>query len=713
MPLFVTKYSSPFRRPNPLPIEVLASEWVRGVEWLVFALMFCYLCLHTLPTAWKTLNTDFPNYYLTARIAREKESTSRIYEWVWLQRQKDYRGIDQRIVGLVPITPFSTLAVWPLASLLPLAAKHYWLIANLAMVAAIAVILRSLTRLSWRHIALVVVLSIPLNKNFLYGQYYVLLLFVLTLACWCYVRQKRLVAGLLIGLAFGLKLFPLLYLGYFLRKKDFKAFVGGVIGSFAAVIVSIAVFGIQANRVLFIQILPWAMRGEGMSPYDISSASVATLLHRLFIYEPQWNPSPPINAPWMFAILLPLVQTFLFAPALLLSKPDNRDPKRLHLEWSALLIGSLAISTLPAGYHFTLLILPVCLMWASAREKAGWVGTAVLLFLYAAIGYPGWKALGATSHLVLFSVPRLYVVVALCIFTYWLLGAVQRGAKQDRDTFLWTGVFVMMASLNIVIGLRHQHGLYTDYPWRLPITDNVFQANNPIAQNKTVLFSAMLHDGYRAAAQSEGGVHFDKSHSDQLALAATSSERWTEEVDSESMIVSSRPDREVIHQAESPVASPNGRWLAFLREEHGRNRIWLRALDRPGSTDKILTSVELDVAEMSFMPNGSIIFSAEPNEGRPRLFLVDQAGSVSSLGPNEIRYPAISPDGHWFAYSMLQEGNWHIWLRDLHSGQTSRLTNADCNNVEPTWQSDSKTLIYASDCGRALWFYALCRRPIS
>jgi tricorn protease-like protein len=223
----------------------------------------------------------------------------------------------------------------------------------------------------------------------------------------------------------------------------------------------------------------------------------------------------------------------------------------------------------------------------------------------------------------------------------------------------------------------------------------------------------MLPDGYHAATQSKDVVHFDKSHSDQLALAATTSERWTEEVESESTIVSSHSDREVIHQAEFPVASPDGRWLAFLREEHGRNRIWLRVLDQPGSTDRILTSAELNVAEMSFLPNGSLIFSAELNGGRPSLFLVDQAGSVSSLGPDEIRYPAVSPDGHWFAYSMLQGGNWHLWLRDLRSGQTSRLTQADCNNVEPTWQSDSNTLIYASDCGRALWFYALCRRPVS
>ena len=97
-------------------------------EWLIFALMAAYFGIHTLPAAWKTLNTDFSNYYLTARLAREDSSTSRIYEWVWLQRQKDHREIDQRIISLVPITPFSTLAVWPFAAMPPLSAKHCWLI---------------------------------------------------------------------------------------------------------------------------------------------------------------------------------------------------------------------------------------------------------------------------------------------------------------------------------------------------------------------------------------------------------------------------------------------------------------------------------------------------------------------------------------------------------------------------------------------------------
>lgn len=709
---FIDKLSSNTALKRMQRPVVSSAKWILVIEWVLITSMTMYFGIHVTPAAWKTLNTDFPNYYLTAILARERSSTPQVYDWVWLQRQKDHHDIDQRMVGLVAVTPFSALMVWPLALMHPLTAKHYWLIVNGVLLIAIAILIRSISRQPWRHILFIIFLSVPLSRNFLFGQYYVLLLFVITIACWCYLNQKKFLSGLFIGVGFGLKLFPLLYLGYFLRKKDPKAFVGGVIGSLAAVVASIIIFGWQTNRILINQVLPWALRGEGLNPYDVSSGSITTLFHRLFIYEPQLNPNPSIHVPWIFAIIFPIAQTLLFAPALLLVEPDSTNHRQLHLEWSAVLLASLAISTAPASYHFTLLILPVCLMLETVQERAGLAATAVLLLLYAAIGYPGWKAIGVASQLTLFSVPRLYLIILLCLFAYWLLALNRNVWGWRRDTWAWSVTFIFLTFLNIASGLRHQKGLYADYQWRVPIADSMLQADGPIMQNDSILFTAMLPIGYRNAIQRNDDVHFDTGDVDQLAVTATSAERWTEEVDRESTIVPSAPGRKPIHRAEFPVASPNGKWLAYLREDRGRGSLWVRALDESENTDKELTPVGLNVLEMSFLPNGSLIFSAESNGGPPRLFLVDQAGAVSSLDPEEARYPAISPDGRWLAYSKLQGGNWHLWLRDLHSGQTSRLTEADCNNVEPTWESDSKTLVYASDCGRALRFTALCRRRI-
>src|ERR1700723_2826080 len=141
----------------------MPRRWVRVAEWLLFALLAAHMGFRSLPKAWHTLDTDFPNYYLTARLTREHYDTSRIYEWIWVQRQKDHRDIDQRIVGMVPITPFSTLVVWPLTSMPVLSAKHCWLILNLGLLFATVAILGDLTHLPWRRVALIAALSVPLQ----------------------------------------------------------------------------------------------------------------------------------------------------------------------------------------------------------------------------------------------------------------------------------------------------------------------------------------------------------------------------------------------------------------------------------------------------------------------------------------------------------------------------------------------------------------------
>ena len=101
---------------------VTASQDHRIVIWIESVALFllvAYLFAHTMPRAWKRLNTDFPNYYMSARLAHEGFDTSREYEWIWLQRQKDHRSVDDNVIGLVPITPFSTLVMWPLTGLSP------------------------------------------------------------------------------------------------------------------------------------------------------------------------------------------------------------------------------------------------------------------------------------------------------------------------------------------------------------------------------------------------------------------------------------------------------------------------------------------------------------------------------------------------------------------------------------------------------------------
>jgi hypothetical protein len=702
---------------NSVPSEVgrvpESRQWLLRIgEWMLFALLATHICVRVLPRAWQTLNTDFPNYYLTARLAREHYDTSRVYEWIWLQRQKDHRDIDQRIVGMVPITPFSTLVVYPLTSIPALAAKHCWIILNLGLLFVTVSLLRALTQLPWRRIALVVALSFPLRVNFLYGQYYVLLLFLLTLSCWLYARQRRLLAGVLVGLATGLKIFPILYLLYFLRKRDLRAFAGGVIGSLSTAVGSIFTFGWELHRTYLVQVLPSVLRGEGLDPYNLKAASFSALLHRLFIYEAQLNQHPAVNAPWLFAVLHPLLQMAVLAPALLLAIPNETCPRRVRLEWAAILLASLAISTSPASYLFTLLILLACFVLESLQGEKAYLSFAILLALYVAAGLPGGANTGQDGWIVLLGVPRLYALILLCVFTYALLIRQQPRENLKLDRTVWAVALLTILAVSIASNLRHQQGLYADYEWRISAPKDIYMAAGPAVQEDEISFIAMQGDGYHSAVNRLGTVQFSTmSPDDYLALTAKSGERWVEQTGHESTIVSTLEGRSKIRQAESPVASFDGRWLAFLREEDGRMRLWVHALDQPNRADRPLTPPRLNVLEVTFLPKGDLIFAASWG-GRPGLFTTDQTGRIRSLGMDDARYPSVSPDGHWLAYSEQQGGNWNLWLRDLDNGQAHRFTHAPCNNIEPAWTSDSQTLVYASDCGRALWFTALCRRPI-
>lgn len=695
---------------------------LRIAEWVLLSLLLVEFGAHSLPNVWRTLNTDFPNYYLTARLAHEHFDTSRVYEWIWIERQKDHHEIDRRLVGMVPITAFSTLAVYPLTSLPPLEAKRVWTALNLGFLLAAIWLLVDLTGLPLRRIALLVALSHPLRVNLMFGQFYVLLLFLLTLACWLYARQRRFLSGMPIGVAAGLKVFPVIFLLYFLRKRDWRAFAGGVLGGALCALASIVTFGWQLHGVYLKQILPSVLRGEGLDPYNLIAASLSSLLHRLLIYEPQLNPHPALNAAWLFAVLHPLLQMAVVAPAILLAIPRGWGLRRIHVEWAAILLASLAISTSASAYLFTVLILPACLLLKSLPENPRHVWAAVLVILYVAVGNLSGTDVNSEGWRALLCVPRLYAAVLLCLFAYWLLKRQSAETLPRWDRMGWAAALGALLLFNIASNLRHQRGLYDDYRSRVEAPEKTFMDVHPAVQRDALLFIALRGDGYHSGIQADGVAHLsDTSSLDRLSLAADNDVEWVEEAGRNSVLktvaYSGEADNESIVDAESPVFSSDGKRLAYLREDRGRGQIWIHGRDGAGGNDIPITPSELNVLEMSFLASGSsgnagdLIFSAQ-SDGKPSLFTVDGAGHVKPLDTEEARYPAVSPDGRWLAYSAMASGSWNLRLRDLSSGQIQELTHAQCNATEPAWNADSKTLYYASDCGRTLWFSAICKRRV-
>jgi Glycosyltransferase family 87/WD40-like Beta Propeller Repeat len=686
------------------------------IEAVVLGLSVLYLAVHTLPRAWQTLNTDFPNYYLAARLSHEGYDTSRMYEWSWIEREKDHRAVDIRVIGLLPITPFSTLAVWPLAGFQPLTAKHIWVLLNLAFLVPMAWMLRGMTGLSYRRIALAFALSVPLQRNLLFGQFYILLLLLITAGCWSYLRGYRARAGALIAIAAACKVFPLILFAFFLQRRDWRALGAGVATGIAASAVSIAAYGWNAHRTWLLQILPWTLHGEGMPPY-VPTASISGILHILFLSEPQWNPHPWHNSPLAYALLLPLVQMLILAPAILLMRRTGSSPLRIMLEWSALITASLTVSTIPASYNFVLMAFPVCVLAAELLRQRSFKWVAALVIAYLSIGLPITIPHRMLGPALLLFVPRLPLMVAVLLGIYALLwSGVPRRADWTR--YAWAAAMIVSTVVSVYSTLRLEQGERQEFAYRLPLPSQGFLNADPEQAGDAVQYAAFGFDGYHLTTEGGKGGPRDPVRDagyDELSFTSGWGQRWVERTSSpQSRVVDvldlSQPS---IPDARDPVLAQDGRSLAFVRDDHGRGRLMLRSVSLSGTVSEVaLTPPSLNVYEASVLSRNVYAFSATEGGGLPQIDWTDGTHAATSIGVPDSRYPALSPDGRWMAYSRLQHGVWNLWVRDQRTGENRRIADVPCNEMQPSWESDGKTLLYTTDCGRSVWFTAVAQRRV-
>jgi hypothetical protein len=228
-------------------------------------------------------------------------------------------------------------------------------------------------------------------------------------------------------------------------------------------------------------------------------------------------------------------------------------------------------------------------------------------------------------------------------------------------------------------------------------------------------------NGYHLVTAEKNGVWIDPaidSPGDDLSFTTGFGNLRNEEtlveraVSPHSTIVDVRaPSHVLVTGAREPMLSTDGRSVAFVRGDHGRGRLAVQSAfesDAPG--ESALTPPSLNVYEASFLSKSEYAFSAVSQRRPPQIYLSDATHTNAPLALGESRYPALSPDGQWLAYSRLENGVWNLWLRNQKTGATRRIANLPCNQIQPAWERDSKTLLYSTDCGRSLWFTAISRR---
>jgi hypothetical protein len=686
--------------------------------------------------AWSHLDSDFPNYYLAARLYHQGYPADRYYDWIWFQRQKDHAGIDRPVVTFIPHTFLSALLLVPLSSLPPLQAKHAWLLVNLLCLGLTALLMKRCTSLPWRRIGLLIFLAfIPLRANFLLGQMHVLVLFLLAVAAWLSFEDWLFLSGVAIAAAAAVKIYPALFILFFLVKKQWRAAAGLVIGLAAAGLASLYAFGLDACRVFAREVLPRALGGETFDPYNIAWNSFTALLRRLLISEPELNPSPVAHLPALYAFLHPLIHAFLLVAFLWALYRETEDRSTRMLEWGSYLFLLLWLSSQPALYHFVALILTAALVtdYLVERKQAAIAGIFVGLYVLALGPYSRLYRISPTGWRSLLFFPRLFILTLLGILLLWIL--LRRSPESLRDGLHARSIRVAaLAFVALVVGLSisnllHLRGQFDNYQARVAMLPAAAMQAEPAVGAQDLFFTTLVPDpgsfAYRYKLERLSGSSVSSVAGDWFHPAPGGASVWAEIASTTSRIVrfptadfaaEASSLAVAAENAEQPVVSADGKILAFTREMTGRGSLWVQSIgEMPSRPDvpagRELAGPEYDVRDAAFFPDHRVLFSAKL-AGRFRLYIADPETGVireTNAPTCSARYPAISRDGSRVAFSCEHKGAWQVHILNLRTGEDVQLTHADCNSITPVWSRDEKDLIYATDCGRGLGLTALAR----
>ncbi len=710
-------------------------QWTERV--LMVALLLLFVVRGFIP-AWGHLDSDFADYYLAARLYREGSPVERVYEWTWFQRQKDHAGIEQPLVGFIPATLTSVLTILPVSSLPPLQANRCWLVISLGFLSLAVALFKSITSLTWQRVGVLTFLAVaPLRDNFRLGQVHMLMLLLLALGAWLYFRNWHFLSGMALAAAAAVKIYPALFLLFFLLKKQWRAAAGLACGMVGTALLSFRLFGAEACRTYFREILA-GFRGETIDPYATAWNSLSALLHRLFVFEPELNPTPVAHLPFLYAVLHPLLQALILVVFLWAMASKSTSLSRQKLEWGIYCFLLLLLSSDPLSSHFVVLILAAILVVESLtiRGQSGWAGVVVVPYALACVPYDrfyrgnphGWESL-------LFF-PRLFCMLLLAGLLLWILISSSEesiGSYIRSPSVGWaTLAFVVLTAGGVVVNLNHFAGQFDNYGTRVTTSVGSAIAMDPVVTADSILFGALVpqftsHDAYvihrlHAGAISSYGGEGDWFHP---AAAIDGTASWAEVASTgTSRIVRFDSSRELTHDgtmstealdAEEPIVSAQGKLLAYIREVRGRGSLWIRSLARAEgetrSAERELAGTQYDVRDAAFSPEEQLIFSSWQPE-RYRLYSVDpKSGTVAELVSVtcSARYPAFSPDGQWLVFSCKRGWVWQLVAMNRATRDQRQLTSGDCNSITPAWFPDSRSLIYATDCGRALGITALSK----
>lgn len=160
-----------------------------------------------------------------------------------------------------------------------------------------------------------------------------------------------------------------------------------------------------------------------------------------------------------------------------------------------------------------------------------------------------------------------------------------------------------------------------------------------------------------------------------------------------------------MYNAQSPVWSPDGRWLAFVSNREGEGQDKKRGKGK--SQIWILPTNGGEARQLTFMPHGANNPTWSPDG--TRVLFTALTGPLDEEDEDGKPLPKVRVidrtfyrlDGTGFIYERRQ----HLFLIDACGGEPRQLTDGDWDDKDAVWSPDGQRIAFTSNRQDDRWFY--------
>ncbi|NQS96857.1 MAG: DUF2029 domain-containing protein [candidate division Zixibacteria bacterium] len=368
---------------------------------------------------------DFLNYYVNGKLmmmgvnihddTEREEAVAKAHIFLRGEQTKRHHQPDY--------PPFWYLMMWLLTGFRWEIAFYIWVLINQVILIFTFYFLFKYFSIKLYSVESVLVLFIflnfyPLFYTLMEGQVNILLLFLVAWSLWLFKRRVDWAAGLLLGLAVGIKIVPAFLLFYFLWKRNWQVVIFGVIGFFATLIISAAGAGSEIVLSYFTQQLP--KYGAVPRP-EVFNQSINGFFSRLFTSTDSSNGW--IYSPFTAGILTKISSVIVLIMTLIFTwGKSGRCSMNWNLGLGIFIVTMLMISSWTMEHLLIFLYIPYLIVLLGYFRNEGIAFKTALifavLFIILAFNLPYTSARLNSGILILVKSLKFYPLIIIWLLLY-------------------------------------------------------------------------------------------------------------------------------------------------------------------------------------------------------------------------------------------------------------------------------------------------------